>query len=311
MKAVKIAAVALLAAGLAGCAAGTTPPEPVKPLRPAEGERIAVWPGVAPGAEGLTQQEVVTLDPKGEHLVRNVTAASMQAYWPDPAIATGAAMIVAPGGGFRFLTMDNEGELLARWLNQQGVAAFVLRYRLMETPATDQEFAAKLMTLLAPLFGRTIVSEMERLGPPAIADGVQALNLVRSHAADWGIKPEQLGMVGFSAGAVVTLGVTLQANAADRPAYVAAIYPGPWKVDPVPADAPPLFVAAAKDDMLTAFATPPIVKAWTAAGRPVEQKIYANGNHGFGMKQQGTASDRWTEDFRVWLQAQGAIKTGG
>lgn len=311
MRTIQIAAAAVLAAGLLGCAASTTAPEPVKPVRPAEGERIAVWPGIAPGAEGLTQQEVVTVDPKGEHLVRNVTAASMQAYWPDPAVATGAAMIVAPGGGFRFLTMDNEGELVARWLNQQGVAAFVLRYRLMETPATDQEFAAKLMTLLAPLFGRTIVAEMERLGPPAIADGVQALNLVRSHAADWGIKPAQLGMIGFSAGAVVALGVTLQANAADRPAYTAAIYPGPWKVDPVPADAPPLFVAAARDDMLTAFATPPIVKAWTAAGRPVEQKIYANGNHGFGMKQQGTASDRWTDDFRAWLQAQGVVRTGG
>lgn len=310
MRLIRIAAAALLAAGLSGCAPVATTAAPAKPPRPAEGERIAVWPGVAPGAEGLTQQEVVTVDPKGEHLVRNVTAASMQAYWPDPAIATGAAMIVAPGGGFRFLTMDSEGEQVARWLNRQGVAAFVLRYRLMETPATDQEFAAKLMTLLAPLFGPTIVQEMNRLAPPAIADGIQALNLVRSHAADWGLKPGQLGMIGFSAGAVVTLGVTLQANAADRPAYAAAIYPGPWKVDPVPADAPPLFVAAARDDMLTALATPPIVKAWTAAGRPIEQKIYANGNHGFGMKKQGTASDRWTEDFRAWLQAQGVVGSG-
>ena len=292
---------------LAGCATSATPPKPAQPARPAQGTRIML----SPDAAGAVSSERETQAPWGEAIVRNVTAASLEVHWPDPAIATGAAMIVAPGGGFRFLSIDSEGEKVAQWLNSQGIAAFVLRYRVMETPASDEDFNAKLGALMAPLFGPSIVQEMQRLAPPAIADGVQAMKLLKSKAQAWSLKPERIGMIGFSAGAVVTLGVCQQADAADRPAYAAALYTGPWAIDKLVEDAPPLFIAAAKDDVLTAFSTPPVVKAWKQGGRPVEYKLYDSGGHGFGMKQQNKASDRWTDDFRAWLQAQGVVSAGG
>lgn len=310
MKEAFIVKKSLLMAGaitlLAGCVATATQPESARPARPEQGTRITL----SPGAAGTASSERDTQAPWGEAIVRNVTAASLEVHWPDPAIATGAAMIVAPGGGFRFLSIDSEGEKVAQWLNAQGIAAFVLRYRVMETPASDEDFNAGLGALMAPLFGPGIVQEMQRLAPPAIADGVQAMRLLKSKAQAWSLKPERIGMIGFSAGAVVTLGVCQQADAADRPAYAAALYTGPWAIDKLVEDAPPLFIAAAKDDVLTAFSTPPVVKAWKQAGRPLEYKLYDSGGHGFGMKQQGKASDRWTDDFRVWLQAQGVIGAG-
>src|SRR5689334_16570581 len=108
---------------------------------------IPLYEGAAPGSEGWKQKEVEYGD-AGNAMVRNVTTPTLTAYLPDPATATGAAVIVCPGGGFRFLSWDSEGTAVAEWLRQRGVAAFVLKYRLKETPASEDDFRKEMVGFL-------------------------------------------------------------------------------------------------------------------------------------------------------------------
>ncbi len=294
---------ALLAALLAVYAAGSCADAPAA----AEAPLIPVWQGLPPGAAASDLKEQDTMMPGDDRVVRNVTRPSLQPFLPDAASANGTAIIVCPGGGFRFLTIDSEGLEVARWLSAHSVAAFVLRYRVMPTPADDGDFAGQLGALLGPLFGPGVVDEMKRLGPPAIADAQQAMRLVRRRAKQWHIAPDRIGILGFSAGGVVAEGLSLQHDAGSRPDFTGAIYPGPWDAGKVPKDAPPLFIAAADDDPLTAIGARPLQAAWQAAGHPVEMHIYDQGGHGFGMKQQGGDSDHWIDQFGEWLGKQGLL----
>jgi acetyl esterase/lipase len=270
---------------------------------------IPVWPGNAPGVEGdATNTGQDTMAPWGERIVRNVVKPTLEVYKPDAKLANGTAVIVAPGGGFRFISIDNEGTKVADALTAKGVTVFLLRYRLMPTPPTDAEFTAQLGELLGPLFGPAIYDEMKRWGAPAVADTQQAIKLVRSRAREWKIAPERIGIVGFSAGGVAALGVTLDHDAASRPAFVGLIYPGPWPLEKIPKDLPPVFIAAANDDALTKLAAVPQGEALARAGAKVETHFYEKGGHGFGMKQQGMDADGWIDAFGAWLGTQGLLK---
>ncbi len=268
-----------------------------------EASRIAVWPGQPPGGDAsLVEQSTVM--PWNERVVRNVARPTLEAYPAAPGTTNGAAVIVAPGGGFRFLSIDSEGVAVARWLSAHGVNAYVLRYRVMTTPAVDEDFMGKLGELMAPLFNGAIGDEMNRYGPPAIADGLQAVRVLRGQAKQLKLRPDRIGFLGFSAGGVVATGVALQGEGQTRADFVGAIYPGPWDIGTVPKNAPPLFIAAAKDDPLTAAGAEPLGAAWQQAGRPVESHLYEKGGHGFGMKQQDTDSDHWIDEFAAWLARQ-------
>jgi acetyl esterase/lipase len=139
-----------------------------------------------------------------------------------------------------------------------------------------------------------------------LADGIQAMKVVRQHAAEWGVSPDRIGFMGFSAGAMVTSGVLLQTDGAARPAFAALIYGGPFGVMPaIPLNLPPIFIAWAQDDEV---AQQPVVKfyqALKAAGDKPEVHIYSGGGHGFGMRKRGTTSDHWIEEFYWWLEARG------
>ena len=272
--------------------------------------RVAIWPGVAPGSEDWKQQEQDTVMPWGDRVTRNVAKPTLEAYRPDPASANGTAIIVAPGGAFRFLSIDSEGVQVARWLASKGVTAFLLRYRLAETAQSDLAFTGQIFGILAPLFagGSALLDNMKQYGPPAIADGKQALKLIRAHAPEWNVNPARIGVLGFSAGGVVATAMSLETDPAARADFSIAVYPGPWPIEKVPADAPPLFVAAAADDSITKAGATPLAAAWAAANRPVENHLYEKGGHGFGMKQQNKPSDRWTTDLAAWLDAQGLLK---
>jgi len=269
---------------------------------------IPLWPDGAPGSEGWTQQEQETLAPPpiGIRLVRNVTQPTLTAYLPDGAAATGAAVIVCPGGAFHFLAIEHEGTQVAQWLNARGVAAFVLRYRLIETPVdeavlgqhmqqnlTDRDRFRQLMQVLRPLI---------------IADGLQAVKIVRRRAAEWGVATDRIGIMGFSAGGHLTTGVALNHDADSRPDFAAPIYSSPYENISVPADAPPLFIAVAHDDAFAASASVPLYSAWNAASRSAELHIYSKGGHGFGMNRQGLPSDHWIDHFGDWLQVQGVLE---
>jgi len=256
----------------------------------ADSQVVNIWPGVAPGSEKWTQKEMTAENTPIGTVVFNVVTPTLTAYLPERTKATGTGIIVAPGGAFVALAIDLEGNNVARWLQERGIAAFVLKYRIMEK---RQEGIPSGMN-------------MDEAGKYGIADGIQALKVVRQHAAEWALSPDRIGFIGFSAGAMVTSGALLQKDAAARPNFAAMIYGGPFGEMPaIPAKLPPMFLAWAQDDPLV---LEPIVKFYSAlksAGHKPEVHIFSAGGHGFGMRKQNTSSDHWIETFYYWLAAQG------
>jgi acetyl esterase/lipase len=236
-------------------------------------------------------------------MVRNVTTATLTPFLPDPERATGAAVIVAPGGGFMWLSMGNEGWEVAEALRARGVAAFVLKYRLRPTPARLEAFEASMNELFASA-GRRPPSAAPML-EDQVEDARAAFALVRARAAEWRVDPDRIGMMGFSAGAGTTMATLLQARET-RPAFIAPIYGGMGPVE-VPADAPPMFVALAADDPLFAGRGFGLIESWRAAGRPVEFHYYQNGGHGFGLGNPDRTSNIWFESFMHWLGVNGFL----
>jgi acetyl esterase/lipase len=243
----------------------------------------------------------------GSDFARNVTIATLTPFLPDPARATGAAVIVAPGGGFRTLSMDNEGWGVARALAARGVAAFVLKYRLNPTPQDMDEFARSMRDMFSGTARppRTTPEQAMAGLAPQIADARAAFALIRGRAAEWHIDPQRVGMIGFSAGAMLTMATTLTGQDA-RPAFIGSIY-GPLAPVTVPADAPPMFVALAADDPLFGNAGFGLIDSWRSARRPVEFHLYEQGGHGFGMYQKETTSTGWFEAFVRWLGMHGYL----
>ena len=256
-------------------------------------QTVNIWPGVAPGSEKWTQKETVAENTPVGTVVFNVVTPTLTAFLPEKSKATGTGIIIAPGGAFVALAVDVEGNDVARWLQQRGIAAFVLKYRIMEKKG---EGIPKDMN-------------MDEAGKYGIADGIQALKVVRQHAAEWGVSPDRVGFLGFSAGAMVTSGVLLQPDAAARPNFAAPIYGAPFGVmPPIPSKLPPIFMAWAQNDDLVLGFVARFYNALMSAGIKPEAHIYSAGGHGFGMKKQGTTSDHWIDEFYWWLEAQGFTK---
>jgi acetyl esterase/lipase len=282
--------------------------EPAFPA-PTEPSAIPVWPGIAPGSETWTQKEVEYLNPEGERMVRNVVHPTLSLFLPNASTATRTAVIVCPGGAFRFLSWQTEGTEVAQWLSARGVAAFVLRYRLVDTGVTEldlQRHMDALFSTLLPREGPRGVAATGGIGALAIEDGRQALRLVRREAARFGIACDRIGILGFSAGAIVAAAVGVSLESESRPDFVAPIYGLRIDDAAVPATAPPLFTLAADDDPLVPVSESlRLFSDWKAAGRPAELHVYAKGGHGFGMKKQGLPIDGWIERFAEWLSAQG------
>jgi acetyl esterase/lipase len=259
----------------------------------ARSQVVNIWPGVAPGSEKWTQKERIIENTPVGTVIFNVITPTLTAYLPERTKATGTGVIIAPGGAFVALAISLESNDVARWLQERGIAAFVLKYRIVEKRGE----------------GIPANMNMDEAGKYGIADGIQALKVVRQHAAEWGVSPDRVGFMGFSAGAMVTSGTLLQQDAASRPNFAAMIYGGPFGVmPPIPAKLPPMFMAWAQDDPV---ALAPVVKfydALTSAGHKPEVHIFSAGGHGFGMRKQGTSSDHWIDTFYYWLEAQGFTK---
>lgn len=257
-------------------------------------EVLRIWPGAVPGTadwSGPEQQHSVTIVGNRQILgVTNITVPTLTVIRPAPGKANGTAMIVAPGGGFQGLAIELEGATPAKWLADHGVTAFVLKYRVRHTPAAADGHAA-----------------MEAARQIAIADGVQATHYLRQNAARFGIKPDRIGFMGFSAGGMTAMGTVLHAGLADRPDFVASIYGGKDAALTGP-DAPPVFITAAEDDpLLPVTASIDIYQAWQKAGRPATLHLYEKGGHGFGVEHLGQPSDRWVMAFQDWLSEHGWI----
>ncbi len=255
----------------------------------AEPQVVNLWPGVAPGSETWTHEEWSAKDTPVGKVIFNVVTPTLTAYLPDRTNATGTGVIIAPGGAFVALAIDLEGNNVARWLQERGIAAFVLKYRIIEK---RQEGIPTL--------------DMDEAARHGIADGAQAVKVLRQRAAEWGLSADRIGFMGFSAGAMVTSGVLLHPGTEHPLAFAAMIYGAPFGEAPaIPPKLPPMFLAWAQDDPV---ALKPIVRFYDAlisAGHKPEVHIFTSGGHGFGMRRQGTSSDHWIDAFFSWLEAQG------
>ena len=266
---------------------------------------VRLYEGSAPGSEDWkrTEQESRT-NLWRTRVVFNVVNPTLTVFQPEASKANGTAVIICPGGAFFGLSIDSEGFDVARWLNEKGVTCFVLKYRLVQCKTDDP--TTELMTR-GPL--DEVVAPVVKL---ALADGLAAIGHVRKNAKDYGVNPDRIGVIGFSAGGTVTASVAYNYTAETRPNFVAPIYLAyNWAIKPkgVPSDAPPMFVLAATDDPLgLAPQSVAIYQDWTAARKSAELHLYSKGGHGFGMRKQNLPTDHWAERFADWLEVQGWLK---
>ncbi len=266
---------------------------------------INIWPGVAPGSEQWKQKET-TLGSGPMQRIVNVTTPTLTGCLPDPAKATGTAVIIAPGGGFIFLGTDTNE--VAEWLAARGIAGFVLKYR---TAPLEGENEAQLNQSGGARFGAQLKNNglIAEDGKYGIADGIQSIKVVREHAAEWGVSPDRIVFMGFSAGGMITEYTAVQPDASTRPNYAAPIYGAPFPdVPPIPKGVPPIFMEMAQDDNLAGSQIVAFYDALKAAGYKPEFHIYSSGGHGWGMRKQGKSSDHWIDDFYYWLEAQGLTR---
>jgi acetyl esterase/lipase len=304
-----LASVLVLTASALGFAATAAAQDgTIYPLEaPAEPRAIPLGTG---GVEGQPAPES-WFRQWGDPMARNVSTATLTPFLPEPGRANGAAVIVAPGGGFRWLSMGNEGWEVAEALTKQGVAAFVLKYRLQPTPPSLDDFSAWMNrppAPPAPPSGAPRPAAPAR--PPAfdlsnqLEDAEAAYALIVKRAREWGVDTARLGMIGFSAGAGLTMHATLNSKTMHL-AFIGPIYGGMGPVE-VPKDAPPMFSAIASDDPLFRGQFG-VVESWLKAGRPVEFHLYQNGGHGFGLGNPNRTSNRWFGSFMYWLEVNGFL----
>jgi acetyl esterase/lipase len=264
----------------------------------AEPQSILLWPNGAPGSEGKGGEEATRVAPAGDHIVTNVHRPSITPYLPSKETATGAAVVIAPGGGHSELWMDHEGYNIAKWLAGHGIAGFILKYRLARQK--DSTY--------------TIEGD-------SLADTQRAIRLVRSRAAEWGVDPDRIGVMGFSAGGELaalagTRYDTGKEGAADpidrlssRPAFQALLYPAIPKEMKLSKDTPPAFLACGEQDRQNiSQGLPELYLQMKRAGMSAELHVYAGVGHGFGVRPttKGAVAG-WIDRFREWLDGRGFL----
>lgn len=281
-------------------------------------EVIRLWPDGPPSPiEGVgpeVEYEVTSGVAKGTKFLRNISNPTISVFTPSGSQPSGIGVVVVPGGGWTINAMSHEGYDVAEWLTGAGHSAFLLKYRVMASHPDQAKFEARMATsdqsLSSPLpaakaprrIGKLInTPEYHQARAAAAEDGRRALEVVGQVAGRYSVRPDAVGMMGFSAGAFLIIDVAL---GPDRPdlAFLAAIYGGETQGQAVPADAPPLFSAVAQDDRLLFKIVEGLHTDWTDADRSSELHVFAKGGHGFGMVKQGIPADRWPDLFLAWLE---------
>ncbi len=240
-------------------------------------------------------------------VVTNVAVPSMEVFRPEN--PNGTAVIVAPGGGLYALSIKSEGTAVAEWLAARGVTAFVLKYRLVPTG----EDGIQEITDEAATNPMVIGERVAPIMPLSIADALSAICYVREHSKKFKIDADKIGLMGFSAGGAVTMGVGYNYSKEGRPDFLVPIYPWitVYPVQEAPADAPPMMVICATDDPLgLAEGSIKLYASWLKANKPVALQMFSKGGHGFGMKEQNLPSDNWIQHFYDWAVSEGLITKG-
>ena len=250
------------------------------------GDVIRLYKGVAPGAETWDWSEL-SVGKDGSRKVSNVTVPTLTVFRPEKSNNSGIGVVICPGGGFISLAFDNEGARVAQWLNEKGITAFVLKYRLIrsDVPQTD---SCRL--------------ERNKIMPLAAADGRKAIEFVRCNAEEYGLKKDKIGILGFSAGGAVATGVILTADSLSVPNFGGLIYAGRYFDLPLPPGASPVFIAIASDDPLKLVNhSIDLFNKWSESNFSAELHIFRKGGHGFGMKEKNIPTDDWIVRFYEWL----------
>jgi acetyl esterase/lipase len=268
---------------------------------------IALYPGKAPGSQNWNWKEKInSKNMFNTPVIYNVAEPTLSVYLPDTAVANGTAVIIAPGGAFHTLSIESEGTDVAKWLNAKGVTCFVLKYRLVYMDTDDP--IGTLMKKMGDF--KKLDEENDSVVNMAIADGLKAIEFVRTHAVEYKVNRDRIGIMGFSAGGTVTMGTVFNYTAVNRPNFAAPVYAymNALKNQTIPTDAPPLFICAASDDQLgLATHSSNLYNAWIAAKKEAELHMYLKGGHGFGMRKQGLPTDTWIERFGDWLKLKGLL----
>jgi len=305
----KLSKIFMLATLLFGVTMATAQDGTIYPLAtPAEPNAIPLGTG---GVEAQPSPET-WFRQWGDPMARNISKATLTPFLPKSGKANGAAVIVAPGGGFRWLSMGNEGWEVAQALADQGIAAFVLKYRLFPTPASLDGFKESMNRTFAaatpPADGKKDTPPPP--GPPRmdlsnqLADAEAAYKMILTRAKEWGVDTSRLGMIGFSAGAGLTMHSTLNSKVMQLD-FIGPIYGGMGPVE-VPKNAPPMFNVIASDDFLFRGQFG-VIESWFKAGKPVEFHLYQNGGHGFGLGNPNRTSNKWFDAFMHWLDVNGFL----
>jgi acetyl esterase/lipase len=228
--------------------------------------------------------------------IANVTQPTVTVYLPDSAKATGTAIVICPGGGYQHLAIDKEGHDIARWLNTIGIAGMVLKYRLPGSAAMRH--------------GGDVQAEAQA-ARVAMEDAESAMQLVRKNAARWNLKPNAVGLMGFSAGGHLAALMGMVAPKESRPDFLVLGYPAIPPVLAVTAETPRTFLVAADDDPAVnpAENAGRFFAALRAAKAPAEMHIYSSGGHGFGMIRSGKTSEAWPAALVAWLKEAGLLSS--
>jgi len=308
----------------------------------AQKTEIKLWDGPAPGSESWTQKETAYeyMSPiwKEKNVALfNVVNPTLTIFLPSPKKATGTAMVVCPGGGFSALSWDNEGLNVGKKLAEKGIAAFVLKYRISYSGGTPEEVnliartsyggekrttesqdltkknaeISRTMTAsYSPQPGRvdlnsTLARDLGNIQFMAGDDGRRAMEYVRKNAAKWNIKSDKIGMIGFSAGGMVTLDVAFNHTAQSKPNVIGVMY-GVFGAKGVPTDPMPMFMAASQQEALRGAAE--LYAAWCGARLPAEIHSFTSANHGFGYRENGDSVNIWVDLFLNFLQKTGFLE---
>ena len=290
--------------------------------------QVPLFDGPIPGNKGTVNLESAVTSPQGDTVIlRGVSVPTITAYIPPKEKATGAAVIILPGGGLQLLSWASEGGVVAEWFRDHGVAAFVLKYRLhdgsapaeqqrpQQRPQGGQGQAPRAATGPIPsgLEVYQVEEYIQSLRPehsPIMAleqlDAKQAVRYVKAHAREWNIDPARIGYLGFSAGGCIAIyAVMRNADPSVMPAFLATMYGPPVTVMTVPENAPKLFVATRADHQNVAPGCLFLYLEWQKHGVPAEIHIYGNGKGGFGSAVNHTTSDDWKDSLLHWMQVEG------
>jgi len=257
------------------------------------GEEIRLWANGAPGSEGETAPEVfqAPTNPKLPARFTVVHYPSIYVFLPPKEKANGMAVVIAPGGGHSQLVIEHEGYNIADWLNKNGIAAFVLKYRLARAKESRYTVAGS-----------------------ALPDAARAMRTVRSRAKEWDVDPSRIGFMGFSAGGEVAALIETRFDAGNdsssdpierassRPDFAVVVYPGFRQgTITVPKNAPPTFLVCADNDPSHVVTTVNLYLDLQKQGVSSEMHIYASGGHGFGMRETALPAATWPDRLKQWM----------